>query len=185
MAENISPIIKKVLDGQINAFEEIVSLYKERVLRIVVKMVPKQNVDEVSQEVFIKVFSDLSSYRSEAPFEHWLTKIACRTCYDFWRKERRKERRQVNSEHLELLSDGMSLEAFNHEQFKKRGEDLVQTVLGKISPEERLLFELFYIEELSLKEISKKMGWTVIAIKMRLFRCRKHLKTVLRNLSEE
>ena len=83
-------IIAAVLNGDVSAFEPLVVKYQPRVFATARRYARRESeVEDIVQEVFIKAFQKLSSFRGEAPFEHWLMRVAVRTCYDFLRKHQR------------------------------------------------------------------------------------------------
>ena len=83
-------IIAAVLNGDVSAFEPLVVKYQPRVFATARRYARRESeVEDIVQEVFIKAFQKLASFRGEAPFEHWLMRGAVRTCYDFLRKHQR------------------------------------------------------------------------------------------------
>jgi RNA polymerase sigma-70 factor, ECF subfamily len=83
-------IIAAVLNGDVSAFEPLVVKYQPRVFATARRYARRESeVEDIVQEVFIKAFQKLASFRGEAPFEHWLMRVAVRTCYDFLRKHQR------------------------------------------------------------------------------------------------
>ena len=81
-----SVIVAQVLRGDVNAFESLLVRHKALVLKIVSKHVPHQEVEETAQDVFVRAFQSLSSFEGRAGFDRWLSSIAVRTCYDYWRR---------------------------------------------------------------------------------------------------
>ena len=85
-------IIRSVLDGDTSAYESLITQYQPRVFATARKYARRESeVEDIVQEIFIKAFKKLDSYREEAPFEHWLMKISVRTCYDYLRKHQRSK----------------------------------------------------------------------------------------------
>ena len=84
-------IIRRVLQGEIDRFAELITRYQQHVAKITNRHVPSDSVAEVAHDVFVRAYSSLSSFSGQTPFEHWLSGIAVRTCYDFWRARRREE----------------------------------------------------------------------------------------------
>src|SRR5258707_248675 len=83
-------IIALVLRGDTARFELLVTKYQPRIFATARRYARRESeVEDIVQEVFIKAFQKLGSYRAEAPFEHWLMRLAVRTCYDFLRAHQR------------------------------------------------------------------------------------------------
>ncbi|HEX9006930.1 MAG TPA: sigma-70 family RNA polymerase sigma factor, partial [Bacteroidota bacterium] len=88
-------LIRDVCAGNKQAFVELVRRHKRRVIALAARFArDADDLDDISQEVFIKVYENLGKFRADAPFEHWLSRIAVRTCYDALRS-RRKEKGNV------------------------------------------------------------------------------------------
>ena len=90
-------IIARVLNGEPQVFDLLLDRYQFAVARTVRGKVPLDETEEVTHEVFIRVFESLANYRPIKPFKNWLTTIAIRTCYDFWRQHYRNKEISVTS----------------------------------------------------------------------------------------
>lgn len=170
-----------MLQGEVNAFEELVRAHKAHVLKIVCSMVGAAEAEELAHEVFVKAYRDLSGYSRKAPFEHWLAKIAVHTCHDFWRKKRRDRLVPAAPDDLSLLEHYSSGTERIETVAVGRARELLDRVLAHLTPEDRLAFTLLYLEELSMKEVAQELGWSVARVKIRSFRARRALKKVLEN----
>src|SRR2546422_695494 len=83
-------LIAAVLKGDTASFEFLVKKYQPRIFATARRYARRESeVEDIVQEVFMKAFQKLGSYRAEAPFEHWLMRLAVRTCYDFLRSHQR------------------------------------------------------------------------------------------------
>ena len=83
-------LIAAVLKGETASFEPLVKKYQSRIFAMARRYARRESeVEDIVQEVFIKAFQKLHSYRAEAPFEHWLMRLSVRTCYDFLRNHQR------------------------------------------------------------------------------------------------
>src|SRR5260370_24912991 len=83
-------LIAAVLQGDAASFEPLVQKYLPRVFATARRYARRESeVEDIVQEVWIKAFQKLGSFRGEAPFEHWLMRLAVRTCYDFLRGHQR------------------------------------------------------------------------------------------------
>src|SRR5882762_10184119 len=88
-------LIAAVLNGDTASFEELVKKYQPRVFATARRYARRESeVEDIVQEVFLKGFQKLKSFRGDAPFEHWLMRLAVHTCYDFLRSHQRN--REMN-----------------------------------------------------------------------------------------
>src|SRR5574340_22624 len=95
-------IIKRILHGNIDEFELLLKRYQDFVFNIVKKHIPPQMVEEIASNVFIRVYNSLATFTGGTPFKHWLSKIAVRTCYDYWREQYKSQEiamSSLNKEH--------------------------------------------------------------------------------------
>jgi RNA polymerase sigma-70 factor, ECF subfamily len=180
-----SEIIRQVLEGDVNSFESLMVRYKDLVLRIVKKHVPYSETEEMAQETFIRVYQSLSGFKSRGDFKQWVSSIAVRACYDYWRKVYRNkevamssltERQQKWLE--EVISDQQKTPAIE-EDSKKEATELLDWAMERLSPEDRMVLELVYLEGLPGKEVADLLGWSLANVKVRAFRSRNKLKKIL------
>jgi RNA polymerase sigma-70 factor, ECF subfamily len=175
-------IIEDVLGGNVDAFEELIVRYENRVFSIVRGHIPTDRVGEVAHDVFCRAYRSLGNFRFEKPFEHWLSRIAVRTCCDYWRREKR--RREVSfsaftdddgREALDGIISGEAENEYDLNQRRRFAREMVFRLLGKLSPEDRMALSLVYLEGRSIKEAAGMMGWSVAKMKVRNHRARKKL----------
>jgi RNA polymerase sigma-70 factor (ECF subfamily) len=181
-------LIAAVLNGDAASFEPLVEKYSPRVFATARRYARRESeVEDIAQEVWVKAFQKLSSFRGEAPFEHWLMRLTVRTCYDFLRSHQRKKELSFSE-----LSDPETdwLDRFvSHPDHASEAADaarqLVERVLAQLSPPARLVITLLEIEERSVKEIAALTGWSVPLVKVRAFRARAEMKKILAKLTKE
>ena len=181
-------LIAAVLQGDAASFEPLVTKYSPRVFATARRYARRESeVDDIVQEVWLKAFQKLGSFRGEAPFEHWLMRLAVRTCYDFLRAHQRK-RETAFSELTEPENDW--LERFEQDP-DTAAEDadaaraLVERLLAQLSPQARLIITLLEIEDRSVREIAKLTGWSVPLVKVRAFRARAEMRKLLARIAKE
>ena len=184
-------IIHRVIQGDVNAFEVLLKRYQTHVLAIVKRHVPSGQVEETAQEVFIRAYQGLPGIRAMDRFKQWISPIAVRSCYDYWRKQYRSREipmTELTRDHRQWVANVLTEHADHSSQENRRQKEsaaLLDWALGKLSAAERMVFELMYVEELSLKETASLLGWSVANVKVRAFRCRKKMKKVLSELMEK
>lgn len=168
-------LIKAALSGDEEAFAELVQRHKRKVFNMVARFVrTNYELDDICQEVFIKVYQNLKKYRGDAPFEHWLSKITINACYD----ELRKRRREGNNVPLENVTLSLRDPA-SEEMPGDKAWEILKHALAKLPSEDRLVITLLNLEEKSVNEISALTGWSEAKVKVRAFRARKELKRIL------
>lgn len=181
-------IIAAVLKGRTASFESLVQKYSPRVFATARRYARRESeVEDIVQEVWLKSFQKLASFRGDAPFEHWLMRLAVRTCYDFLRNHRRN-RETSFSELSEPEEDWLERVVTHPEEAPENAaaaRQLVQRVLEQLSPAARLIITLLEIEDKSVKEIAKLTGWSVPLVKVRAFRARAEMKKCLARLAKD
>ena len=176
-------IVRQVIDGNVNAFESLLTRYKDLALKIVKRHVPYSDVEEIAQDVFVRVYQSLPTFKGKSGFKRWLSSIAVRTCYDYWRKAYRSREVPMSSlteKHRDWLEEVISGQSLYEKGLQNEGRELLDWALEKLSAEDRMVLELIYLEGLSGKEAAGLLGWSVAAVKVRSFRSRKKLQSLLR-----
>lgn len=181
-------LIAAVLQGDAASFEPLVQKYSPRVFATARRYARRESeVEDIVQEVWLKAFQKLKSFRGEAPFEHWLMRLAVRTCYDFLRGHQRN-RESTFSDLTEPEKDWLDRFVTHPESAAEESNaarQLVQRVLEQLSPPARLIITLLEIEDRSVKEISRLTGWSVPLVKVRAFRARAEMKKLLAKIARE
>lgn len=164
--------IDKIRAGDTDGFAPLLERYGQPVFSLVVRIVGcREDAEELVQDVFMKAFRSLASFRRESCFSTWLYRIAYNTAISFVRKPRR--------ESLSFDEAGMervAMEAID-EATDSEGDRLrrLERALGELSPDERALIVFFYKQEKKIEEIATIMGLTVSNVKVKLHRTRKKL----------
>ncbi len=181
-------LIAAVLKGHAASFEPLVQKYSPRVFATARRYARRESeVEDIVQEVWFKAFQKLGSFRGEAPFEHWLMRLAVRTCYDFLRGHQRN--RETSFSELSE-PEGDWLERFvgepdNTSEHADAARLLIERVLEQLPPAARMVITLLEIEDRSVKEISKLTGWSVPLVKVRAFRARAEMRKILAKIVKE
>ncbi len=175
--------IDRVLSGDTRAFETLIERYKHMVYTLAFKMVGiKEDAEEVAQDVFLKAFTALNTYKGDAKFSTWLYKIAYYRSLDYLKKNKRKLRTStidISEEYNVAALDGTLDELESSER-----KQMIKEAMEELAPNDSVIITLYYFEELSLKEIAKVMDLTPNNVKVRLFRSRSRLAEVLSNSVE-
>ena len=181
-------LIAAVLKGDAASFEPLIRKYQPRVFATARRYARRESeVEDIVQEVFIKAFQKLGSFRGEAPFEHWLMRLAVRTCYDFLRVHQRN-REWAFTELTRPESDWLDqfvAEPGAASEDAEAARQLIGRILSRLSPAARLVITLLEIEERSVKEISGMTGWSVPLVKVRAFRARADMRKIQAKITRE
>jgi len=175
--------ITQTLNGNVNAFAFLVEKYKHMLYTLTIGIVKnKEEAEEVSQDSFVKAYKNLASFKGDSKFSTWIYKIAYYASLDVVKKNKRL----VYSEDIDNIREGElgsvqdSLKCLE----EKERKEVINKALLKLPGEERVILTLFYFEDLSIKEISKVVNLSEDNIKVKLFRSRKKLASILKNVIE-
>jgi RNA polymerase sigma-70 factor (ECF subfamily) len=181
-------LIAAVLKGDAASFEPLVRTYSPKVFATARRYARRESeIEDIVQEVWLKAYQKLASFRGEAPFEHWLMRLAVRTCYDFLRQHQRS-REKPFAELSESESDWLERFAQQPESAETDSEaarQLIDRVMQQLSPPARLIITLLELEDRSVKEISELTGWSVALVKVRAFRARAEMRKILATIAKE
>lgn len=188
MERTEAELIAAVLKGDTASFEPLIEKYSPRVFATVRRYARRdREVEDIAQEVWIKAFQKLASFRSEAPFEHWLMRLTVRTCYDFLRGHQRN-RESAFSELSEPEQDWLDRFVTQPESADDHADaarQLIERVLEQLPAPARLVITLLEIEDRTVKEIAELTGWSVPLVKVRAFRARAEMRKILTRMTTE
>lgn len=188
MERSEAELIAAVLAGDSASFEPLVVRYSPRVFATARRYARRESeIEDIVQEVWLKAFHKLNSFRGEAPFEHWLMRMAVRTCYDFLRGHQRNRESSFSeiSEPEEDWLDRFVVDPSSAPENADAAKLLIDRVLEKLSPPARLVIQLLEIEDRSVKEIAEITGWSVPLVKVRAFRARGEMRKILARMTKE
>jgi RNA polymerase sigma-70 factor (ECF subfamily) len=172
-------VIKRAKGGDAVAFNEIVLAYRKRILGTITRLIARQeDVEDVAQEVFLRLYFSLDQLRTAEVFEPWLYRLTVNAAYDYLRKQRRRQEYRMSdlSEQQVLMADAAAGGKVEHEeQQQKKVREAVDSLLGAVSEADRILLMLKEVEGLSLKELEKIYKVNENALKVRLFRARQRV----------
>jgi RNA polymerase sigma-70 factor (ECF subfamily) len=177
-------IIRRVVAGDADLFEKLIVRHQAHVSRIVAGHVPREMLEEVTHDVFVRAYTSLPTYSFRTPFAHWLATIAVRTCYDVWRASARKEVLigGTAAEYQEWTDRLLAAESHEHfESMVRQREtaDLLQWALAQLSAENRMVVTLVHLEGYSVREAAEMLGWSTVNVKVRAHRARQQLRKIL------
>lgn len=166
--------------GSVRALEALLDRHEAKVLRVLGFLgVPAQEREDVAQEIFIRVFRHLGSFRRGLPFGGWLYRMTVNAAHDFRRRRERVAREEVAwSAGLDPV-DGSAGPAAELERRETRQE--LRAALLRLSSRERSVFVLREIEGLETVEVARTLGISSITVRRHLGRARRHLERDLRS----
>ncbi len=165
--------VKKVQEGDNSAFDLLMQKHQTTIGKQMRRFSLDSNiVEELTQTVFITAYQSIENYKPLAPFIHWLRRIASRVGYNFWRDEAKKPSTvRLEDWDRPTYADTISV--------KPDAAHLLDLVLKRLPPKERQVLCMMYLDNMNAKDIAQTMGWTVAMVKMRAYRSRKKLRTLL------
>ncbi len=182
-------LIKRACAGDDAAFNQIVQAYRKRILGTIARLIGRpEDVEDVGQEVFLRLYFSLDQLRTPEMFEPWLYRLTVNAAYDHLRRQRRRNEARMSdlSEQQVMMADAAAgSKQEGEDQRRKKVRELVDSLLGSISEQDRILLTMKEIEGLSLKELEKLYGVNENALKVRLFRARQRVLKVYEALERK
>ena len=172
-------LIEKARSGDDAAFNLVVKAYRKRILGTIARLIGRpEDVEDVGQEVFLRLYYSLDQLRAAEVFEPWLYRLTVNAAYDYLRRQKRRHESRMSdlSEQQVMMADaqaGSRQEDDNRQ--KRRTRDLMEALFRQVSEEDRLLLTLKEVEGLSLKELERVYSVNENALKVRLFRARQRV----------
>jgi RNA polymerase sigma-70 factor (ECF subfamily) len=176
-------LIREAQAGSRAAFDTLVRQYEHQVLRLALHLTGSEHdAEDIYQEAFLKAYRYIGNFRFECSFYTWIYRIVTNLCLDQLR--RRKTRREERSVVLDRSGDEIDLLASvsDDRSFSNPARELEQSALDKLTPRERMVFELKHYQGLRLRVIGEMLNTTEETAKNTLFRATKKLRTQLAGL---
>ena len=178
-----------VRKGDQAASRELVEFLYPQVIRIVRARLPRRESEEdLAQDIFLKMFSRIEQYRGDMPFTHWVSRIAVTTCIDQLRKQKRRPELRyadLGEEEAEMLDVVTKDEGAVHAGEALGARELLNKLLDQLKPDDRLVVQMIDLEQKTLVEVAELTGWNTTLVKVRAFRARRKLRTLLEKLEAE
>ena len=174
--------IRRSRQGDSDAYRRLIERHQEHVGSILWRFSRDRLVhEELVQDVFVEAYMSLSSYRAKAPFAHWLSRIATRVGYRYWKQmARRRETESFTLEEWDRIPDE-PLEQID----PSRAASLVHRLLAQLRPRDRLVLTLRYLEGCNVAETAQRTGWTQGMVKVQTRRAIKRLEKLVGPAGEE
>ena len=179
MKKDEAHIIQEILNGKTEQYEYFLDRYGQQVFVLIDRIVTcQEDAEELTQDVFLKAFQQLSSFKAESSFSTWIYRIATNTALSIVRKRKDDIVRLDNSVFANLSDNEVdeALEDDSEEQLKR-----LQQAMEQLDPDERVLITLYYLEEKPLVEVAFILGLTEANAKTKLYRLRKKMYVLIKN----
>ena len=165
--------IRKSRQGDSDAFRRLIEHHQGHIGRIMWRFSRDRNVhEELVQDVFVEAYLSLRSYRGKSPFAHWLSRIATRVGYHYWKQTSRRQK----TESLSLQDWDQITHETAHKTNPSQAADLLHRLMAQLPPRDRLVLTLRYLEECNVAETAHRTGWTKNMVKVQTWRARKKLQ---------
>jgi len=160
-------LIAHILKGESTSFKTLVERYQNLVFTIAFRITNnREEAEEVAQDVFMKIYHGLDSFKGDSKFSSWLYRIAYNTALTKIRNKKAGFQPLENHESGEVLNEAIGI--FTKEYLNK--------AINMLEPDEATVITLFYLSEQSLDEIAQILNVEVNTVKVRLYRARKKLR---------
>ena len=179
----LEKLIKAAAGGSVEAFHELYEVYSTPVYKFVLGMVGiEAEAEDITQEIFIKVFYKLKKLKDPGYFRYWLYRIARNEVYQKHRKIQRRSEVSIDNEEIgyyEFIADEKSGPDPEKQIISKELDSVIQKALLSLKPKYRDVFILAVQEKMSYEEIAEITGRSVVSVKTDIYRARQAVKKKL------
>jgi len=171
-------VVDRVRSGDIEAFSDIYQKYRFLVARLACNIAgPRQDLEDIVQEVFLQIYKSLGSFQKESKFSTWIYRLTVNVVLQYLRKNRKFDRVMHDSDDDAVLHEsGPSPEDATFHRERRR---ILMDALSTISLKKRVVFILHEIEGMEAQEIARVLGIPVLTVRTRLFYARKAVYKIL------
>lgn len=176
-------LVKAVLHGDEAAFSVIFERYRKLSIHLISRFFrQREEIEDIVQQSFTKIYFSLKDFRGghENSFSAWVSRLTVNVCYDELRKRRKRSENSFsdfNEEEQEILNRMIEEDHSNVEK-NLASRDLAEKLLSNLEVKERVAMTLLYGEDFSVAEVARIVGWSESNVKTKLFRCRRHLRSI-------
>jgi len=186
---DLAGCLARVRASEQAAARELVEHLHPMVIRIVRARLPRRVAEEdLTQEIFLKMFTRIAQYQGNVPFPHWVSRIAVTTCIDHLRAQKRRPEfrwADLSENEADVLDAVLTSENEVGAGDALAAHELVHKLLDQLKPEDRMVLQLLDLEQKTLAEVSAITGWNITLIKVRAFRARRKLQKLFVELKKK
>lgn len=170
------PWVRRAQTGDMEAFDTLVARHQSAMSAVLYRFAPNRaDLEDLVQETFVRAWRALAGWRAEKPFLHWLKRIAVNVGLDYYRSRQRTPFARLAEGEGDPFAGLVAAEPASTPCAARE----VQWILSQLSPEDRALLTLLYLNEMPLAEAAGHFGWSLANAKIKAFRARHHLKSLL------
>jgi len=176
--------VKLTRRGDSQAYRRLIERHQDRVARMLWRFSRNRRVhEELVQDVFVEAYLSLRGYNGKAPLAHWLARIATRVGYRYWKEKARRKGTEAFDlqEWDEAVGAGLATGAWEPDH----AGELLHQLLEQMSPRDRLVLTLRYLEQCDVVETARRTGWTKTMVKVQTLRARNRLRKLLEQSGTE
>lgn len=177
-------LVERILTGENEAITILIQRYQDFAFNLTYKIVRNtQDAEESVQDSFVKAIRAIRAFKQQSSFKTWLYRIVYNTALNH--AQRRHKHQSIELDQLDdkHLSTGTDPAVSRYDRLFQA--KLIRNAFDKLSPENRIIMSLYYLEQASIEEISEITMMDVNLIKVRLHRSREQLKKILKNQGYE
>lgn len=176
--------VKRIQEGDLSCFACLLDKYSRQVHSLILKVVcSREDAEELAQDVFMKVYKNISSFKGDSSFSTWIYRIAYNTAISATRK-RKMEYLAIEESTINNVSEEEVARMMGQTEPSEQIEQL-EKAIGLLSPDERGIILLYYMQEKTIDDLVEITGLTVSNVKTKLFRIRKKLFVLLKEMEEK
>jgi len=173
--------VQRSQNGDAEAFRRLVQRHQEHVSKLMWRFTRDKNShQELVQESFVEAYLSLHSYKAQAPFEHWLSRIATRVGYRYWKQLKRHPHVSLQDSDWKQIAE-KEPESVSPEDAAR----IVHQCLSELPPRDRLVLTLRYLEQCDVEETARRTGWGLSLVKVQTYRAKQKLKKLLEKTNIE
>jgi RNA polymerase sigma-70 factor (ECF subfamily) len=159
--------IQAAKQGDDQAYRRIIERHQQAVAKRLWRFTRDRLVlEELVQETFVQAWQSLHTYRQQAPFRHWLMRIATRAGYRYWKQQWKFA--SLDDEAAQRLQAGVNVDEASTED----AAEFVHHLLSQLPPRDRMILTLSYLEGQTHQQIAEQTGWSVVMVKVQAHRAR-------------
>ena len=167
--------------GDDDAFVHLASVYRPRIWSTASRFArSRPELEDLTQDLFLKMWRGISSYRSDAPFENWVMTVTVRGCYDFLRSNRRRRDSETLVDPQDRRDDPDPADA--RARSRREAWETVSLLLDRLDARDRTIITLLDLEERGVRETAVLTGWSEANVKVRAHRARKKMRDLFHEL---
>ena len=175
-------LVRAAQRGDGDAFAALVVRHKSRVFGIAARFARGvHDLEDLAQDIFVRVHQKIDRFRGDAPFEHWVSRVAVRRCYDHLRRNK-NARDEVPLEAVEFTARDEGVERAAE---ARNALEVVSRAMAQLPADMRVVLTLLELEDRSVKEVASLTGWSEANVKTRGSRARARLKEILEKQRDE